>query len=227
MLRWKGRRADSGAPEGRLRPGLSGAIVTPAIPDPHAVTGKPELRRLVRRRVQELHPVERSRADRVIGERLSEIARELGVVFVAGYIALPDEVRIDGFLAESVAEGRLVFLPKVEGEALAWARWKPSDPLRRDDTGVLYPEGGTRGVLPEGRGLVAVPGRAFDADGARLGRGRGFFDRFLASKPSHAATVGVGYECQVVGRVPVDPHDIRVDAVVTEIRRIVARRASC
>jgi 5-formyltetrahydrofolate cyclo-ligase len=68
--------------------------------------------------------------------------------------------------------------------------------------------------------LVLVPGVAFDATGGRLGRGMGLWDRALAEERG-AVVVGVGYELQWVERVPREPHDRLVSAVLTEagIRR--------
>ncbi len=68
--------------------------------------------------------------------------------------------------------------------------------------------------------LVLVPGVAFDESGGRLGRGRGIWDRALADARG-AVVFGVGYELQVVERIPREAHDRPMDALVTErgIRR--------
>ena len=67
--------------------------------------------------------------------------------------------------------------------------------------------------------LILVPGLAFDKSGARLGRGRGFYDRFLAGITGFR--VGVCFDWQLVESVPVEAHDIRMDAVVTPSQIIV------
>jgi 5-formyltetrahydrofolate cyclo-ligase len=66
--------------------------------------------------------------------------------------------------------------------------------------------------------LVVVPGVAFDAEGRRLGRGGGYYDATLALLPRGAARLGVAFEIQVVPAVPEEPHDVRLDGVVTEAR---------
>ncbi len=66
--------------------------------------------------------------------------------------------------------------------------------------------------------VVLVPGRAFDAKGARLGRGNGGYDKWIAQERSRNAPYqywGVAFECQVVDEVPVEAHDQKLDAVVT------------
>ena len=59
-----------------------------------------------------------------------------------------------------------------------------------------------------------VPAVAFDRKGNRLGRGKGYYDRLLAG--SKATKVGVGYEFQLLGEIPAEPHDIRMDMVITQ-----------
>jgi len=73
--------------------------------------------------------------------------------------------------------------------------------------------------------LVAVPGLAFDEHGNRLGRGRGFYDRFLAHRDFGGISCGLAFEMQVVGSVPAGPPDIRVDMLVTDqcVRRFRPR----
>ncbi len=64
--------------------------------------------------------------------------------------------------------------------------------------------------------VVTVPGLGFDTLGNRLGRGRGFYDRFLGN-PNFTGTIcALGFEQQVVDFIPADPHDIKVDVLVTD-----------
>lgn len=64
--------------------------------------------------------------------------------------------------------------------------------------------------------LVLVPGIAFDVDGNRLGRGRGFYDRILAS--ASGVKCGVACDFQLVEKIPVEPHDAKVNFIVTPKR---------
>jgi len=64
--------------------------------------------------------------------------------------------------------------------------------------------------------LIVVPGVAFDRAGNRLGRGAGYYDRFLSLLPSTTPCVGLGYDFQVVSSLPnLEPHDRRVTVVLT------------
>lgn len=81
--------------------------------------------------------------------------------------------------------------------------------------GLLEPRPGLPVVPLEDVEIVLVPGLAFDRRGGRLGRGVGFYDRFLARLPARAITVGVALDGQVVESVPTEPHDVRVAYLAT------------
>ena len=64
--------------------------------------------------------------------------------------------------------------------------------------------------------LVLVPGIAFTRAGGRMGRGFGFFDRFLAHRAARAIKIGIGFNFQIVESLPLEPHDVKLDLVVTD-----------
>ena len=75
---------------------------------------------------------------------------------------------------------------------------------------------------------VLVPGVAFDVAGRRLGYGGGYYDRLLPLLPAHATRIAGAYEIQIVAAVPFGPHDLTVDAIVTETRVVdlgIAKRS--
>jgi 5-formyltetrahydrofolate cyclo-ligase len=71
---------------------------------------------------------------------------------------------------------------------------------------------------------VLVPGVAFDAEGRRMGYGGGYYDRLLPTLPRSALRVAGAFELQLVEHVPTAPHDLALDAIVTEARAIVPAR---
>ena len=72
------------------------------------------------------------------------------------------------------------------------------------------------GVDPAWPDVVIVPGLAFTAAGDRLGQGGGWYDRFLSTVRADCTTIGVGFDLQLVDALPVEPHDVPLDHVVTE-----------
>ncbi len=75
------------------------------------------------------------------------------------------------------------------------------------------PEDGVDASWPD---VIIVPGTAFTADGARVGQGGGWYDRFLPARRDDAVTIGIAFAAQMVESVPTEDHDVRLDLVVTE-----------
>lgn len=135
----------------------------------------------------------------------------------------PDVLEIDVRpIAEAAwRQGKRVGMPRVD-----WARRAMVAALIEDWERDLVP--GPRGfpdpiptapVIPEGElALIVVPGVAFDPHGGRVGRGAGFYDRFLASPHVRGARIGVAFDEQIVQGVPMESWDVRLDAVVTPTR---------
>ena len=92
-------------------------------------------------------------------------------------------------------------------DALGSADWHPTD---------REPVAEARLVSPEEIGLILVPGLAFTRDGRRLGRGGGFYDRYLAGLSAPTVKLGVCFHGQLRETLPEEAHDQRVDAVATE-----------
>ena len=86
-----------------------------------------------------------------------------------------------------------------------------------DEHGLRTPRAG-RPIVPSLIDLVIVPGLAFDPGGHRLGRGGGFYDRFLRRLRRSAITVGLAFDAQIIDTVPADDRDFAVDIIVTDRR---------
>jgi 5-formyltetrahydrofolate cyclo-ligase len=71
--------------------------------------------------------------------------------------------------------------------------------------------------LPDAIDLILVPGLAFSKNRYRVGRGGGFFDRLLAGRAAGAFKLGICFSFQLLDEVPVEDHDIQMDAIVTDI----------
>lgn len=116
-----------------------------------------------------------------------------------------------------------IALPRVEGEHLIFHAVPALERLTTGRFGIREPDPDAAvQVLPDEGDTILVPGLAFDRRGGRLGRGGGFYDRFLERWPN-AFRVGVAFSSQLIESVPCEAHDVRVDAVVTEDGWIDAR----
>jgi 5-formyltetrahydrofolate cyclo-ligase len=136
---------------------------------------------------------------------------------VGAYQALPGEADPRLLLLELAAEGCNLAFPRVaaKGQALVFHRWGPDRPLIRGAFGVLEPEPDWPVAAPR---IVLVPLLGFDASGHRLGYGGGYYDRTLAALRAAGPlrAIGVAYAGQEVERLPHEPHDHPLDALVTE-----------
>jgi len=84
--------------------------------------------------------------------------------------------------------------------------------------GVIEPVAACPVIPPNRLDFVVVPGVAFTLDGRRIGRGKGFYDRLLARVDG--VKCGVAFDEQIVEMIPLEPHDIRMDWIVTPTRLV-------
>lgn len=132
---------------------------------------------------------------------------------IMAYCAIPPEIDLGPLMDLVLEQGKMLLLPRCEGDGTMTAR-RIHDlaELEPGAYGILEPKPDASCVRPDEIDLILVPGLAFDKKGGRLGRGKGYYDRFL--EKTEANTVGV---CRcLVPRVPVEVHDKRMDAVVTD-----------
>jgi 5-formyltetrahydrofolate cyclo-ligase len=113
--------------------------------------------------------------------------------------------------------GHAIALPYVEaaGRPLLLKRWRPGEKLTAGQFGVRQPAASAETLNPD---ILLVPLVAFDSEGYRLGRGGGFYDRTIAELKAQRplVTVGLAFAAQHMLRVPREPHDQRLDWIVTE-----------
>ena len=148
-------------------------------------------------------------ADRVLG--LPELQ---GVRTVLLYAALREEVDLARLVAPLHEQGVRTLFPRVRGELLDLIAAADLRTLQLGHRGVREPAG--RVVDPEVVDIAVVPGLAFDPRGGRLGGGGGHYDRLLQRLPDRTVRIGVAFACQLVPRIPLEPHDEPVHLVVTE-----------
>ena len=113
-----------------------------------------------------------------------------------------------------IEQGWQAAMPVVTAVAapMSFHAWAPSSAMSSDRYGIPIPADGAA-VIPD---ILLLPLLAFDAQGFRLGYGGGYFDRTLAAMVPRPQAIGVGFELGRVADIRPEPHDIRLDAVVTE-----------
>lgn len=171
---------------------------------------KKEARRKARALVGAMGPTEQASA--ALRSLVPSLARWDESRTIAAYCALRGEPDLQPL---AWCSDRLVLLPRVEGERLVFCAVSGESDLAPGQFGVLEPKPGCPAVDLSCADIVFVPGLAFTAEGARLGRGLGYYDRALASLPPSALRVGVCFAPQVLHELPVEAHDEPVDIVLS------------
>lgn len=177
---------------------------------------KEDIRRKVKNLRSMLLDAEKEKAAEAVFSKLEETAAFLLADHIMMYHSLEDELSTIKFLAKWKNKKHF-YLPRVNGVNLEIL---PYDETRLE-LGAFHIEEpqGDNMIDPEDLDLIVVPGVAYDRKGNRLGRGKGFYDRLLANV--QATKIGVGYEFQLFDEIPSEPHDIRMDAVITQTGCII------
>jgi len=201
-----------------MRPAMVIAMSSPA-------ETKSVLRTRLRAELKALAADDRTSASAKLCARVRASAAWQNARAVLLFFPVPSEPDITPLLADALAAGKLLALPRFNAAANAYEAVRVVDPVRELATGpfqVREPVAACP-VVPLNRlDLALVPGLGFDARGHRLGRGKGHYDRLLAGFTG--MKIGVAFDFQIVPEVPREPHDIALDAVVTPTRWVEAQR---
>lgn len=177
------------------------------------------LREQVRARLKTIPAAERATDSAQLCARLAAEKFFTDAKTILFFAPLPDEPDIWPLLSATLTAGKTVALPRFDPATKGYTAVRvqnPASDIVAGQFGVREPSAGCAEVPLNQLDLVLVPGVAFDLHGRRLGRGRGFYDRLLAQV--RGATCGVAFDHQLVGEIPAEPHDIRLNHILTPSR---------
>lgn len=177
---------------------------------------KKELRAAMKHRNLELTGSRRSEASARIFAAVERLPAFAAAHCIALYCALGDEPETQPLFARWPAAGKRLIVPRVEGEEMNFYDYDSAG-LVSGAFGIAEPGPEAQPCDPHRIDLLVVPGVAFTAAGDRLGRGRGYYDTYLSRHGMRAVKVGVCYRHQVVGELPVEPHDVKMDILCTDL----------
>lgn len=179
---------------------------------------------------------EQARKNRVAQKNKDELSRAICGKFMAlpsyqaaktvmWYVDAGSEVRTRHTLPEALTHGKRVVVPwcVVETNTLELFLLEDMSELVEGAYKILEPKEELRRlpakvVQPQDLDLVMVPGTAFDPRGGRMGQGKGYYDRLLATARPDAPLVALAFDCQIFDEIPVAPHDVFMDLVLTQTR---------
>lgn len=180
---------------------------------------KHTIRKTISEKIRSYSDLEKSQKSGIIKEKLlrEEVFKKAKVVMF--YVSLKDEVDTLSIIDETIATGKKVCVPvikKEEKRLIAGSITNRIADLEKQHFGIYQPKEGRVSEVPLADiDLVIVPGIAFDKHNVRLGRGHGYYDRFLCCLSQRTKTIGLAFDFQVVDHLPQDPHDVPVWKTIT------------
>jgi len=173
---------------------------------------KKELRQLVKQLKGALTQDEKRGQAAIVFERLLSMPVMAQSQHIMLYWSLPDELPTHDVVGQLLALGKHIYLPRMTQDCSLQVVPYAGEDL--DDTNRFHvgePDG--EPVSPDCLDVIIVPAVALDRHCNRLGRGKGYYDRLLATVT--CTTIGVALDCQLVDNVPVEAHDRPLDCVIT------------
>ena len=165
---------------------------------------------------------ERARLSAAICARAAALPELRAAHALALFAAFRSEIDTGELIAWALDAGKTVGLPRVLGPR-TMTMLQVTDPaadLVPGTWGIPEPRDGLPVLEPQLFEAAVVPGAAFALDGARCGYGGGFYDAYLPRLAPGTPRVALAFEVQVLDELPCEPHDLLVDAIVTESRII-------
>lgn len=192
---------------------------------------KKELRKSIRASLKSFwascSSADNNRLGALLAKKVQEIPVWKSSIHICAFLSMPDELDTTPLITEALKQNKNVYVPRIDGSDIEfvliqtdWTTW-PKDawniPVPPSELVPVRPE-----LFIQEPSLIVVPGLAYDKMGRRLGRGKGFYDRYLGKllviaqqlqKPM-PFLAGVGLELQLVDTVPAEEHDIKVSTIV-------------
>ena len=177
------------------------------------------LRKKMRARRKSLSEIERETfSNEIIKKFLSQEIYQTSEIIMA-YVSTAEEVQLQKIFTDAFNRKKILAVPLIVGKGEMVAVEVPNfDALEIGEFGILTVRADLRKIIqPEKINCVIVPGAAFDLNFNRLGLGGGYYDKFLP-RAVHAKKIALSFDFQIVDAVPTEPHDLKVDMIITEKR---------
>ena len=173
---------------------------------------KSELRAEISRQNMSVRHAEREKIAQEVFFRIEQMSQFKNAKTIALYSALSDELPTSDILQRWSVYKR-VCLPVVEGDSMRFFVYDPQKPLTPKAYGILEPTQEEL-IAPDQIDMIVVPSVAYDRGGGRLGRGKGFYDRYMSQQGFRAYKIGICSPHQLIETLPYELHDVKVDCVL-------------
>ncbi|WP_139905201.1 5-formyltetrahydrofolate cyclo-ligase [Clostridium thermarum] len=180
---------------------------------------KKTIRRNIKEKLSSLSKIEKLEKDKIIFSNLTGHAAYVKCNKLFIFVSFGNEVDTHRIIMDALSKGKTVAVPVILSleEGMVAVEIHSLEELKENKYGILEPlliE--NRIVSPSEIDLAIIPGAAFDKNGGRLGYGAGMYDKYLVNLKSDAKKIALGYDFQVLEKVPMEVHDIRMDEIITD-----------
>jgi 5-formyltetrahydrofolate cyclo-ligase len=182
-------------------------------------TAKQQLRRQIREKIKTIPAANKQAYSRQAEGLLAGQSRWQQARSILFHAPIPGELDLWPLVSAALSSGRTVALPRFVAEDNLYVICEIENTdgdLQPGQFGIREPAEDCRQISLNRLDLILVPGVAFDLQGRRLGRGKGYYDQLLAEV--RGPICGVAFDEQIVTEVPLEPHDVVVDCILTPTR---------
>jgi 5-formyltetrahydrofolate cyclo-ligase len=184
---------------------------------------KQKLRQVMLAKRKTLDPQEVRSKSLLIQQSFINSAEFANAKVLALYAPIHNEVNTAEVFTAALASSKTVLYPALHDERLVFRRVITLEGLRKGAFGIPEPDSLCAAQDPREADIVILPGVAFDMKGRRIGYGKGYYDKTLHSLEGRGKLVGFCYDFQLVDIITDEPHDVKMDLLITEKRVICPR----
>ena len=190
------------------------------------IARKKSLRKKMTSQRAKMNPDEREKLSHTIVQNLLNHEVYKNSSTIMAYASMPEEIQLHELFKDTFEKNKRLAIPFIVGRGTMRPVLLPSmEALEVGDFGILTVKQSLRKFVDiKEIDCLIVPGSAFDVQGQRLGLGGGYYDRFMKAAVN-AKKIALAYDFQIVEDLPVEPHDSKVDIVITESKIINAERS--
>jgi len=174
------------------------------------VSEKTIIRKQVRRRKYQIDQEQSNEQSKKIFQKIEQMREFQKAKSVLVYWSMTDELPTHNFVIKWSAS-KTILLPVIKNEKMYIMPFSSKEKLVAGEYGVWEPD--SQNEYVKSIEIAIIPGVAFDRDKNRMGRGKGYYDKYLEN--NNIKKWGVGYDCQYYDKIPTDSNDIKMDKVFT------------
>ncbi|MCM8800777.1 MAG: 5-formyltetrahydrofolate cyclo-ligase [Candidatus Omnitrophica bacterium] len=174
---------------------------------------KEKIRSIMLLRLKKQKEEIRKQRSRLIKRKLFRTKEFIKAKTIMFYISFGGEVETAEMIKQAFRLGKTVVVPVCEKRTIRPCILEKNSSFKKGRYGIYEPVK-KEFIEPEKIELVLVPGLAFDKHGNRLGRGKGYYDRFLKKLSANTVSIGLAYNFQILNRLPATPLDVKVQKII-------------